>query len=117
MTQDNRVPSVVHYNGYTRELALKSVGAGWASLINEVFDSFENIKGQIKIIQVKEKWGGLRIYTDYQNVELDIVIKDVENRSFEVCGVCGKAGKLRNCNGWYRTLCDEHGAQFPIVQK
>jgi hypothetical protein len=113
--QDNRMPGVVHYNGYTRELALKSVGEGWASLVNEVFDKLETIKGQTKVIQVKEKWGGLRIYTDYINEDLDNVIRSVEKRSYEICEVSGAPGKLRNCNGWYRTLSDEHAANYPVV--
>ena len=62
--------SFVKYKGYTREDALASVGAGWAGLINRVYDVLESIKGTVKIVQVKEKFGGLRIYTDYGNDEL-----------------------------------------------
>lgn len=94
----------VWYKGYTRENALESVGKGWASLINEVFDVYENIKGTIKIVQVKEKWGGLRIYTDYSNSTLDEVIRKVEGLSVTICEDCGNAGKIIG-TGWYRTLC------------
>ncbi len=97
----------VNYRGYTREMGLTSVGKGWAPLINRVFDKLETIKGSIKIVQVKEKWGGLRIYTDYSNKELDKVIYDIEHESLEVCEVCGQPGKLRGSN-WYYTSCDEH---------
>jgi hypothetical protein len=91
----------------TREMGLTSVGKGWAPLINRVFDKLETIKGSIKIVQVKEKWGGLRIYTDYSNKELDKVIYDAEHESLEVCEVCGQSGKLRG-KSWYYTSCDEH---------
>lgn len=97
----------VNYRGYTREMGLTSVGKGWASLVNRVFDKLETIKGSIKIVQVKEKWGGLRIYTDYSNKELDKVIYDAEKESLEICEVCGKPGKLRG-KTWYYTSCDEH---------
>jgi hypothetical protein len=97
----------VNYRGYTREMGLTSVGKGWAPLINRVFDKLETIKGSIKIVQVKEKWGGLRIYTDYSNKELDKVIYDVEHESLEMCEVCGQSGKLRG-KSWYYTSCDEH---------
>ncbi len=97
----------VNYRGYTREMGLTSVGKGWAPLINRVFDKLETIKGSIKIVQVKEKWGGLRIYTDYSNKELDKVIYDAEHESLEVCEVCGQSGKLRG-KSWYYTSCDEH---------
>ena len=105
---------MVNYKGYTRELALTSVGSGWASLINTVFDTLENIIGNVKIIQVKEKFGGLRIYTDVLNEELDTVIQKVGYDSFTICEECGALGKLRG-GGWYRTLCDEHaGVCKPI---
>lgn len=97
----------VNYKGYTRENGLTSVGAGWAPLVNRVFDKLETIKGNVKIIQVKEKYGGLRIYTDYSNEELDEVIYDAEHESLEMCEVCGQPGKLRG-KSWYYTSCDEH---------
>lgn len=97
----------VNYKGYTRENGLTSVGAGWAPLVNRVFDKLETIKGNVKIIQVKEKYGGLRIYTDYRNEELDEVIYDAEHESLEICEQCGQPGKLRG-KSWYYTSCDEH---------
>ena len=97
----------VNYRGYTREMGLTSVGKGWTPLVNRVFDKLETIKGSIKIVQVKEKWGGLRIYTDYSNKELDKVIYDAEKESLEICEVCGKPGKLRG-KTWYYTSYDEH---------
>lgn len=104
----------VNYKGYIRKEALESVGSGWSILINEVFDVLETIKGTVKIVQVKEKFGGLRIYTDVLNKELDTVIQKVGRESFTICEECGNVGKLRD-GGWYRTLCDEHaGGREPI---
>jgi hypothetical protein len=97
----------VNYKGYTREMGLNSVGKGWALLVNRVFDKLESTKGSIKIVQVKEKYAGLRIYTDYSNTELDKIIYDVENESLKTCEECGKPGKVRG-KGWYYTSCDIH---------
>lgn len=113
----NKIPGFVYHEGYTRELAKQSVGAGWSKLIDEVFDALGTIKGQIKIIQVKEKWGGLRIYTDYRNEKLEETISAIEQKSFTICEVCGDPGKLTNYNGWYRTLCDAHRGNHPVVEK
>lgn len=111
-----RYPTFVIHEGYDRALALQSVGEGWASLINEVFDFIEQNKiHNVRIIQVKEKWGGLRIYTDMMHDKLDAKIADVQKRSFTICEVSGAPGKLRNCNGWYRTLSDAEGGQHPVV--
>lgn len=99
--------SFVNYKGYTREDALNSVGAGWASLVNRVFDKLTTIKGTVKIIQVKEKYAGLRIYTDYQNKELSEIIHQVERQSFRMCETCGAAGLVRG-RGYFYTSCDAH---------
>ena len=98
---------VVNYKGYTREDALGSVGPGWAVLVHMVFDTLATIKGQVKIVQVKEKWGGLRIYTDYVNEQLDKSVRAAERDSFTLCEECGLAGTLRQ-GSYYRTLCDKH---------
>jgi hypothetical protein len=112
-----RYPTFVVYEGYDRNLALESVGAGWTSLVNEIFDFIEQQKiTNTRIIQVKEKWGGLRIYTDNINDFLDTKIRDVEKRSFTICEISGVPGTLRNCNGWYRTLSEAEGGQYPVVQ-
>ena len=91
----------------TEEDAVACVGKGWERLVRKVYNAKEGLGIPIGIIQVKEKWGGLRIYTDYSNKELDKVIYDVEHESLEVCEVCGRPGKLRGSN-WYYTSCDEH---------
>jgi hypothetical protein len=114
----SKFPSEVIHEGYDRSLALQSVGSGWASLINELFDFIDNNKiKNVKIIQVKEKWGGLRVYTDFINTSLQKKIHELELRSFSVCEVTGDPGRLRNCNGWYRTLSDAVGNKYPIVEK
>jgi len=101
--------SFVNYKGYTREMGLTSVGGGWSSLVNRIFDKLESIEGTVKIIQVKEKFAGLRVYTDYVNDELQKVINEAERESFKMCETCGKSGKVRG-KGWYYTSCDEHAS-------
>ena len=39
----------------------------------------------VGIIQVKEKWGGLRIYTEYYVREIEEVIIEVGRKSLEIC--------------------------------
>jgi hypothetical protein len=111
-----RYPTFVIHEGYDRALALESVNTGWQPLVDELFDFIEQQKiNNVRIVQVKEKWGGLRVYTDMMHDKLDAKIADVQKRSFTICEVSGAAGKLRNCNGWYRTLSDVEGGQYPVV--
>lgn len=100
--------SFVLYSGYTREMALLSVGEGWAHLIHRVFDVFDKINLEnTKIVQVKEKYAGLRIYTSYSTKELDAVIREVERESYKTCETCGQPGKTRG-HGWLYAACDAH---------
>lgn len=93
--------------GYDRALAKESVNAGWASLIDEIFDKMATMINPPMIVQVKEKFAGLRVYTDRYVEELEIVIQEAEKKSFKMCDTCGKPGKIRG-KGWYYTSCDEH---------
>jgi hypothetical protein len=90
----------------TRENALNSVGTGWSGLVTEAYDYLETHQN-IKVIQVKEKFGGLRIYTDVYDEEADKLIINLETRSFTICEVCGRDGKLRG-GSWCQTLCEDH---------
>ncbi len=87
----------------SREDAKSCVGPGWASLIDAIFD---RLPEDTSILQVKEKWGGLRFYVSGSSELLDF-ISEMENRSLEMCEVCGQPGKPRE-GSWIRTLCEEH---------
>lgn len=109
-----RAPGFVVYEngGYDRELAKESVGKGWSTLIDTIFDKRDELTIDAKIVQVKEKWGGLRVYTgtfydDPAYNEFDKFLVEIEKQSYTICEDCGKPGQLRG-GGWYRTLCNEH---------
>ena len=93
--------------GYDRALAKTSVGEGWASLIDEIFDKLDSMEHPPAVIQVKEKYAGLRVYLDVYVEEVEQVIIEAEKKSFEMCETCGKPGKIRGSR-WYYTSCDEH---------
>lgn len=93
--------------GYDRALAKESVGAGWESLIDEIFDKLDSMEHPPLIVQVKEKFAGLRVYTDRYVPELEDVIQEASKKSFKICQACGKPGKIRG-KGWHYTSCDEH---------
>ena len=107
MFHERRIPGHFVESGYDRQLALDSVKCGWAHLINDLFDFIDTQNIKIKIIQVKEKYGGLRIYTDVINESLDEKIIELERASFKICEDCGLDGHLRG-GSRYRTLCEEH---------
>jgi hypothetical protein len=70
---------------------------------------FEQETGsQFEVLQVKEKFGGLRFYVNCRrNDAIRQRILAAIEESFHTCEVCGQPGKLRE-NGLIKTLCDEH---------
>lgn len=56
--------------------------------------------------QIKEKFGGLRVYTNFiPSPELRGAISVAEITSYTVCEFCGAPGEERP-GGWVKTLCD-----------
>lgn len=81
-------------------------GKGWKFIVDILTESCD--RNNVKIRQVKEKFGTLRFYTDpHDNRDLEALIRFGELLSHHICEETGKDGKLRNLNGWLKTLCDE----------
>jgi hypothetical protein len=60
-----------------------------------------------EVLQVKEKFGGLRIHVTYANDAIPQCIEGAKEESFHICEVCGQSGTLRE-GQWIKTLCDDH---------
>ena len=89
-------------------------GAGWHPLIKELLDKLQNYVNafpqlmHFRIVQIKEKWGGLCIYTNFGTDVINKCIEEYEKKSFTICEICGKPGKFRGDLSWVQTLCDDH---------
>lgn len=88
---------------------------GWFDIIHRLCTDIKAVCDRagwdgFRVVQVKEKWGGLRFYTDGLPVdiadEIDVLISKAESDSYTICEVCGNTGQLRK-GGWWRTLCDD----------
>lgn len=93
-------------------------GDGWYDIISSVcwvIAEHENNKNYrddqtyypIKFDQIKEKFGGLRIYYSGGDDYISGTIRMAEEMSYKICEVCGQKGQP-NKNGWISTLCDIH---------
>lgn len=89
-------------------------GDGWFNLLENLLSTIE-LEGLDlgRVLQVKEKFGGLRFYVqseipDYARIQEIIAGAEVE--ASHTCEVCGAEGKARP-NGWTKTLCDVHHAK------
>jgi len=56
--------------------------------------------------QIKEKWGGLRIYYIGGDDYIRGVVDTAEEISYKTCERCGNPGSP-NKQGWIMTLCDK----------
>jgi hypothetical protein len=97
--------------GYDLDLALRSVGAGWAPLLRELYAV---MPPGVRVTQVKEKFGGLRFYYGWAETSpydavvgkaWETLVQHAETRSYRTCETCGAAGHVRP-HGWVTTLCD-----------
>lgn len=59
----------------------------------------------VKFTQIKEKFGGLRIYFTGGDEYIEGLVSMAESFSYQVCEVCGEKGRP-NENGWISTLCE-----------
>jgi hypothetical protein len=88
---------------------------GWFEIIWRLCADLEPLLAELEqetglkfeILQVKEKFGGLRVHTNQANDAIRQRIEAAIQESFHTCEVCGQPGKLRE-NGLIKTLCDEH---------
>lgn len=113
-----------------------SCGLGWKEIIlnltrdlDRLWDGFTRRQGRDcwVPIQVKEKFGGLRYYTesgfrlghkDSKRLEANwrwrlqnLLINEAENESFRTCERCGtRLGGVerRSVGGWIQTVCPKH---------
>lgn len=83
---------------------------------------FPELQLSIRAVQVKEKWGGLRYYTDisYRDSPTEEEMRQInrlidtvsgmvvfaESLSHSICERCGGKGSL-NKGPWYKTLCSQ----------
>ena len=103
-------------NGYftdrprIKEAGFFCIGPGWYGLVKELIENAIAAGWDRQICQVKEKFGGLRFYINGAPEEVWALIREAEEKSYEICEECGEPGELRQ-TGWYRTLCDKHNAE------
>ena len=86
---------------------------GWLNLIDELcstlqihLDSHPDVP-QVKVLQVKEKFGGLRFYFSGGDKACREAVAAAEERSLSTCEVCGQSGTLGE-GRWLSVRCVEH---------
>ena len=90
--------------------AIDHVGPGWAPFVQILLDELQ--RDGVKILQVKEKFGQLRVYGkegEGTNVpHIETLIRAACYLASHTCATCGKEGELRSDLDWKQVLCEEH---------
>lgn len=91
-----------------------STPAAWKPYIEHMLSRIRGLGTDLTILQMKEKFGGLRVYFDgvSDNEGLYPIVEEAGMEVTTVCAVCGskhnvKYGTRAN-SGWWLYLCDEH---------
>lgn len=94
-------------------------GPGWFPLLADLDRDLRKVYPDYRVVQVKEKFGGLRFYIDAvpEGVydRLAARIREAEALAAVTCERCGAAGSLRQRRHWWRTLCDTHNDEWQRV--
>ena len=85
-------------------------GEGWRPIIIDLLADLRRIAEEegrpIRILQVKEKMGLLRVYTDSLSPRVPDRIDQAEEESGRVCEGCGAPSRRINLAGWLTTRCE-----------
>jgi hypothetical protein len=103
--------------------ARPEVGDGWADLVGRAVERIAMAskagRSPVRIVEIKEKYGTLRVYTDMVHdaataAAIDEAVALATARSACTCEICGAEGSLRERGDVLATACDEHAKGTPV---
>lgn len=78
------------------------VGDGWRGIVCGLLADLETMRlPELRITQIKEKFGLLRVYVDDDNEAVMARIQAAIEVSAETCEACGAPGTMGKVGGWY----------------
>lgn len=100
------------------ESELSECPAGWHKLVTELLDALLDVPGfkLEHIQQIKEKFGGLRVYDSADlhsssRARVDELVRKAEARAERTCQDCSVdapgAVRMHTINHWMRSMCDD----------
>lgn len=111
-----KYPAIFGVDHYVSGTEIKwdiACGDGWYDLLDTLFrdiQTYIDLAGapQVKLVQIKEKFGVLSISYAALDKNVDSLIRKATTDSKLVCENCGCFGMLkRTRHGWIKSLCIE----------
>jgi Zn finger protein HypA/HybF involved in hydrogenase expression len=83
---------------------------GWLDILEDLFENINKIVErdnliEFQVVQVKEKFGRLCVYTRNTHKEIEQLIREAEKKAAVTCEDCGAKGETQEIGHWYRTQC------------
>lgn len=83
-------------------------GEGWWPIIASLDQDLRLLCPDYTVVQVKEKFGGLRFYANGLDPQGHEIVLQAERAASITCEMCGRAGTLRSERAWVKTRCEKH---------
>lgn len=96
---------ILHKYSIKTSAALCDCPDGWLRLVDQCFSELIAHGWNRELFQVKEKFGGLRVYLDTDDQALFSIIRKYEHQSHLTCVVCGNKA-LEEV--WNQPKCTSH---------
>jgi len=107
------------YQGNPRGVNWSGLPDGWLPIVDKLCGSIQDYvdntydwingekeaKGQVRCSTMKEKFGGLRFYTDSSDDVVEGMIKMAEFLCENTCQDCGSEKNIGKTRGWIYTIC------------
>lgn len=83
-----------------------SVRSGWVPLLEDLAKDLADVQG-LQVLQVKQKFGGLRVYVDSEDPRVFEAVARVEERALRTCEACSGGDDVKTSfdKGRVQTLC------------
>lgn len=96
-----------------------AIGDGWHDLFVMLCEDLDEVRKEdlkdLRFVQVKEKFGRLRVYLSPNNEATNELTNEYEIASGFICERCGNAGRIEIREAWLKCLC--RSCRYPVWYK
>lgn len=96
--------SLFEKHGFPPPFSPLTIGTGWYHILDQLFPRL--VLFGVRRVEVKTKYGALRVYTDVNAPAIQAAIAAAEVASLHTCEICGRVAVLRALPGILQTLCE-----------
>ena len=89
------------------------IGNGWMELVYKMLVEIDDLYFKrdcnidVIILQIKEKYGSLRVSDNKLDAEIGFIVSKYEQLSKSTCEICGAEGKMVRDEYWISVRCEE----------